>query len=71
MAVTAASNDQGGAQIDLQIANIIAQIADQAASGNGAGTDFTYQLNQLQVQAVDHYMAVGRISAATILSTLS
>lgn len=64
MAVTASTNDTAGAAIDARITALAANVT---AGVKGAEA----LLAQTQVQAVDHYMWKGRITAATILSTLS
>ena len=65
MAVTAAPGDANGAAIDARITALAANLATGKIPG---AADL---LAQTQVEAVYHYMAKGRISAATILSTLS
>lgn len=71
MTVTASSGDQAGALIDQNIAALQAIVNADNASAAGVDFDVQQQLLSLQTQAVDHYMAVGRISPAVILSTLS
>lgn len=69
MAVTAPSTDIYGAQIDAAIA---ASQAIVTANKNPAVLpQYVLELNQLQVQAVDHYMVTGWLNAATILATYS
>lgn len=69
MSVTAPPLDAGGAALDAQIATVQALVN---ANLNPL-TLFQLQqyLNQLQVEAVDHYMVTGWLNAATILATYS
>jgi hypothetical protein len=71
MTVTASPQDAAGAQIDQSIAALQAIVTADNASAAAVDFSVQQQLLQLQTDAVDHYMAVGRISPATILSTLS
>lgn len=64
MAVTAAAGDADGKAIDTRITALTANVA---AGVQGAAA----LLAQTQFEAVQHYLAHGRITAATILSTLS
>lgn len=69
MSVTAPPLDKPGALIDAQIATV------QALVNTNKNPLTLYQLqqelNQLQVQAVNHYMVTGWLNAATILGTYS
>jgi len=69
MAVTATSQrDAAGKYIDSQITAQVAAVA--AASGHDKERK-TELLLQTRTEAVIHYMRIGRIDPATILSTLS
>lgn len=70
MAVTASLKDRDGAQLDAKITALTAAIAALPAGTHGRYA-LAAQVEQAQVDAVNHYIRVGRISAATVLSTLS
>lgn len=67
LAVRAPPPDLPGALLDAQIA--VAQVL--VVTNNNPRTQYYYQqqLNQLQVEAVDHYMVTGWLNAATVLAT--
>lgn len=67
MAVVAPSTDPAGAAIDASIA--AAQALVNAARNPLVLAQYVAQLNQLQVEAVDHYMVTGWLNAATILQS--
>lgn len=67
MAVIAPSTDPAGAALDAQIAT--AQTLVNANRNPLTLAQLVLLLNQLQVQAVDHYMVTGWLNAATILAT--
>lgn len=69
MAVTAPSTDPAGAAIDAQIA--VLQALVMANANPRIEYNLQQQLNQAQVQAVDHYMVTGWLNAATILASYS
>ncbi len=72
MAVTASGNDPNGKQLDATIANLTSQLAViNSSTSTLAYNRVKQELNYAQVAAVTYYMSTGRISAATILSTLS
>ena len=67
MSVVAPPQDPAGAAIDAAIA---AQQALISTTQNLAvQAQYLLELNQLQVQAVEHYMVTGWLNAATILET--
>lgn len=69
MAVGSHPKDASGLALDTKIVNLTAALA---AVGNGpAKVRLTDDLAAAQREAVVHYMNIGRISAATVLSTLS
>lgn len=70
MAVTAPAADIYGAQIDAAIAAVQALVT---ANANPAVlAQLQLQLNQLQVEAVDHYMVTGWLNAGSnVLATYS
>lgn len=74
MAVTTIhSSDKEGVQLDAAIS--AAQTVVNGLSSTGA-SHFLYaqafkKLTDLQTQAVYYYLAIGRITPATVLSTLS
>jgi hypothetical protein len=69
MSVTAPSADTAGKVLDSQIVTVQAIVTANASPT--AQPAFTQSLNQLQVQAVDHYMVTGWLNAAAILATYS
>jgi len=69
MAVTATPRDSAGATLDTKIANITA--AKAATTSTALKEHLAVQLDLAQREAVVHYMEHGRITAATILSTLT
>jgi len=69
MAVTAPPADTAGAALDAQIATVQALVTANANPAVLAQN--VLLLNQLQVEAVDHYMVTGWLNAATILATYS
>lgn len=69
MAVTAPPLDAGGAALDAQIATVQALV--NANSNLLTLYQLQQYLNQLQVNAVDHYMTTFWLNAATILATYS
>lgn len=69
MAVTARSTDVDGKLLQANITSLTAQIAVTSSALHKAAMNA--QLDQLQREAVYHFLDVGRITAATVLSTLS
>jgi hypothetical protein len=67
MTVVAPSQDTGGAALLAQIATVQALVT--ANANPLVLAQLTAQLNQLQVEAIDHFMVTGWINAATILET--
>jgi hypothetical protein len=67
MAVTAPPLDTAGAALDAQIAGVQA-LVNQTSPANAAYPAYVAQLNLLQVEAVEHYMATGWLNAAAILT---
>lgn len=65
MAVTAPSQDTAGAAIGAAIAAVQALVT--ANANPRVLAQLQGQLNALQVQAIDHYMATGWLNAAAIL----
>jgi hypothetical protein len=61
--------DAAGYALDAQITAVAALISANTSPLHLAS--YVARLDDLQRQAVLHYLATGRISAATILSTLS
>lgn len=70
MAVTASLKDRDGQVIDAKI-TALAAARTAAPAGTAVRVAIDAQTEQTQVDAVNHYIRLGRISAATILSTLS
>lgn len=68
MAVTAPTTDKYGAQIDASIA-VSQALVNRTSNSAPVYPQYALELNQLQVQAVDHYMVTGWLNAATILAT--
>lgn len=69
MAVTARSNDIDGKALDSTITSLTAAIA--STQSTLTKEVLRGKLDQAQREAVLHYMEHNRISAATVLSTLS
>jgi hypothetical protein len=69
MPVTASAGDAAGAAIDAKITALAAYVTATASSMVAASA--VRMLDQARREAVEHYLAKGRIDAATILSTLS
>lgn len=69
MTVTARSSDTDGKLLQANITSLTSQIA--VTSSPLHKNAMNVQLDQLQRELVYHYLDVGRITAATILSTLS
>lgn len=67
MSVVAPLQDIYGAQIDAAIA--ASQALVTANKNPVVLPQYVLELNQLQVQAVDHYMVTGWLNAATILAS--
>lgn len=70
MAVTASLKDRDGQIIDAKITSLTTAM-NAFAAGSSARNSMAAQIELAQVDAVNHYIRVGRISAATVLSTLS
>lgn len=72
MAVTFKGPDVNGRQLDQTITNLTAQLAVINASLSPTAYHRVKQeLDYAQQAAVVYYMSTGRITAATVLSTLS
>jgi hypothetical protein len=72
MTVTASPKDTRGKELDAKIVAATTAAATINASLSPVSRAYADQaLAQAQQEAVIHYMNKGRISAATILSTLS
>ena len=69
MAVTAHPKDLSGQALDTKIINLTAAAAN--TSSTLTKSQVATNLDLAQREAVNHYLERGRISAATILSTLS
>lgn len=69
MTVSASAKDPDGRLLQSNITAL--QTAVNASAGKAHNAALSAQLDQLQREAVAHFMDVGRIQAATILSTLS
>lgn len=67
MTVVAPPQDSAGAALDAQIAQVQALV--NANRNPLTLAQLVALLNQLQVEAVDHYMVTGWLNAATILET--
>ncbi|HEV2178322.1 MAG TPA: hypothetical protein VGU20_30995 [Stellaceae bacterium] len=68
MTVTAPTADVAGAALDAQIATVQA-LVNATSPAAAMYPQYVQQLNQLQTEAVDHYMVTGWLNAATILAT--
>jgi hypothetical protein len=69
MTVLATSKDPDGLLLQTQITALNTQINNTASTLTKES--LRVKLDQLQREAVYHFLDVGRITAATILSTLS
>ena len=67
MAVTFKGNDVAGSILDGQITSINALIAS-AVAGSAQQTMLADKLRDAQVQALEHYLQVGRLTPAAILA---
>lgn len=70
MAVTAAAQDTAGKILDGNITSMNSAIT-AATAGSVQAQMLADKLRNAQLEAVLHYLQVGRIQPATILSTLS
>ena len=68
MSVVAPPQDIYGAQIDAAIATMQA-LVNATSTSAAVYPQYVQLLNQLQIQAVDHYMVTGWLSAVVILGT--
>ena len=71
MAVTAHPKDVQGKVLDTKVANLTAALAAINPASAGVAAKLASDLDQAQRETVSHYMAKGRITAASVLSTLS
>ena len=69
MTVTANPRDTDGVLLQANITSLTSQINVTSSPLHKAAMNA--QLDQLQRELVAHYMDVGRIKAATVLSTLT
>jgi uncharacterized membrane protein len=69
MTVTANPRDSEGARLATIVTNLTATLA--SAGGKAHAPAIAAALDQAQRELVLHYLMVGRITAATVLSTLS
>lgn len=69
MAVTASLKDRDGQILDAKITSLTAAM-NAFTNGSSARASMSAQIELAQIDAVNHYIRLGRISAATILSTL-
>lgn len=69
MTVTATSRDPDGLLLQLNITALTTQVA--STSSTLTKHQLSLKLDQLQRELVYHHLDVGRILAATILSTLT
>lgn len=71
MAVTPPSKDSSGQALQATVTALTTQISNTPTSAVALLANLNIALNQAQVALVMHYLEIGRITAATILSTLS
>lgn len=69
MAVTPNPKDNDGRLLQANVNAL--QIATNAASGKSHFAALSAQLDQAQRELVSHFLNVGRLQAASILSTMS
>ena len=69
MTVVASPKDSEGRTLQTRITVLTAQV--NALGNHPAKFAAQAALDQLQREAVDHFMMVGRLNAASILSTMS
>ncbi|HEV2178340.1 MAG TPA: hypothetical protein VGU20_31085 [Stellaceae bacterium] len=69
MTVTANPRDNDGRQLASHVSSL--QTAVNAASGKAHYPALSAQLDQAQRELVAHYLDVGRLTAANILSTMT
>lgn len=69
MTVSASAKDSDGRQLQSNISAL--QTAVNASAGKSHNAALQAQLDQLQRELVYHFLNVGRLQAATILSTMT
>lgn len=69
MTVSASAKDSDGRQLQANITSL--SVAVTAASGKAHAAALSAQLDQLQREAVYHFLDTGRLTAANILSTMT
>lgn len=69
MTISASSKDSDGRQLQSAIAAL--QIRVNAAAGKSQAPALNAQLDQFQRELVAHFLDVGRLNAANILSTMT
>lgn len=71
MAVKPFPKDNVGAELDTKVTNLTSTANAIHPASAGAKAAAAAALDQAQRELVNHYMTNGRLSAATILSTLT
>ena len=71
MTVTAYPKDVAGAVLQTKVANAQTAFNSISPASASAKAAAATALDQAQREAVEHYLATGRITAASILSTLT
>lgn len=69
MTVSASSKDPDGRQLQAAIAALQTRV--NAAAGKSQAAALNAQLDQIQREAVYHFLDTGRLQAASILSTMT
>jgi len=69
MTVSAHPRDAAGASVQAAITSLTTKLT--ITSGPSAVNQMNVKLDQLQREAVIHFMNIGRLSAASILSTMT
>lgn len=69
MTVSASARDTDGRQLQAAIAAL--QTRATAATGKAQFAALSAQLDQIQRESVHHFLNVGRLNAASILSTMT
>lgn len=69
MTVKPSAKDTAGADLDTKVTTI--STASTAAAGKAHAASLNASLDQAQRELVYHYLNIGRLSAANILSTMT
>lgn len=71
MTVTAYPKDVLGVNLQTKVTNAQTTLNGISSASTGAKATATAALDQAQRELVEHYLSVGRLTAANILSTMT